>query len=131
ATQRRPRRRPRDVERDDRPCRACAHYDCRMDRGEALPPHVRAYRDGVRYHDAPTRARAREEAIRVVDGRHGYSIEFAADPAAHDQEWRAEEERLLATWDTAEQARYLQPTTEDHDPHEDRRRTSSAPDLKR
>jgi len=74
-----------------------------MDRGEALPPGVRAYQDGVRYHDAPTRARAREEAIRVVDGRHGDSIELASDPAAHEQEWRAEEERLLAAWDTAEE----------------------------
>lgn len=99
ATQRRPRRRPRDADRDDRPCRACAHYDCRMDRGEPLPTHVRAYQDGVRYRDDATRARAREEAIRLVDGRRGYSIEFAPDSAAHEQEWRAEEERLLAASD--------------------------------
>lgn len=96
---RRPRRTTR-APQDDRPCRKCGHYDCRMDRGEPLPPGVRAYQDGVRYHDAATRTRAREEAIRTVDGRHGYSIEFAADPAAHEQDWRAEEERLLAAWDT-------------------------------
>jgi hypothetical protein len=83
----------------DRPCRRCSHVDCMMDRGEAVPDWIRAYQDGVRYHDAQTRARAREEAAGVVDRRLGYAIEFAPDRAAHALEYDAEELRILTAWD--------------------------------
>jgi len=93
---RRPRR-SRGAREDDRPCRhACRHLDCLMDRGEPLPDWVVGYRDGVRYHDAATRARAREEAVRLVDGRLGYTLEFSADPAAHRLDYDEEEARILA-----------------------------------
>lgn len=96
-----PRRaRSRRAAHDDRPCRhACRHLDCLMDRGEPLPGWVVGYRDGERYHDAATLARAREEAIRVVDGRRGYTIEFASDPAAHALDYDQEADQILAAWD--------------------------------
>lgn len=66
-----------------------------MDRGEPLPDWVVGYQDGVRYHDVATRAQAREQAIRVVDGRRGYSLEFASDPAAHQLDYDEEQARIL------------------------------------
>ena len=79
------------------PCRhACRHYDCLMDRGEPLPPGVVAYQGGVRYHDQATRARAREEAIRVVDGQLGHTMEFSGDPDGHARHYDEEEARILA-----------------------------------
>ncbi len=86
------------------PCRhGCRHYDCLMDRGEPLPAGVVGHQDGVRYHDAQTRARARGEAVRIVDGRHGCSLEHAADPAAHRLDYDEEEARILAAWVAADE----------------------------
>jgi hypothetical protein len=36
----------------------------------------------------------REQAVRNVDARHGYTVEFSIDPRAHRDEYDAEEERL-------------------------------------
>jgi hypothetical protein len=44
-------------------------------------------RDVVELHD---------QAVANVDGRHGYAVEFAADPEAHRDEYRDEEVRLRA-----------------------------------
>lgn len=66
-----------------------------------MPDWVTGYQDGARYHDAGTRERAREEAIRVVDGRRGYSIEYSTDPAAHQLDYEEEEARILAAWSAA------------------------------
>jgi len=38
----------------------------------------------------------------------GSKFELASDPAAHEQEWRAEERRLLAAWDTTEETGSVQ-----------------------
>ena len=43
---------------------------------------------------------ARDEAIRRVDQRHGYTVEFAPDPDAHRAEYDAEEEAIRATTTT-------------------------------
>jgi hypothetical protein len=40
-------------------------------------------------------AEARTEAIRIVDQRHGYTMEFAPDPLAHSQEYEEEERKLF------------------------------------
>ena len=86
---------------EGRPCRRCRHYDCMMDRGESLPAGVVGYRDGARYRDDATRARAREEAVRLVDGRLGYSVELAPDRQAHELDYQEEAERILTAWDGA------------------------------
>ena len=36
----------------------------------------------------------RDEAVRIVDARHGFTAEFAPDPQAHRDEYDAEEERI-------------------------------------
>lgn len=40
-------------------------------------------------------AEIRDEAVRRVDGRYGYTAEHAPDPAAHRDEYDREEEELL------------------------------------
>jgi hypothetical protein len=35
-----------------------------------------------------------DKAVEIVDGRHGYAIEFAPDPDAHRAEYDAEYRRL-------------------------------------
>jgi hypothetical protein len=35
-----------------------------------------------------------DEAVRIVDGRHNYTVEFAPDPDAHRAEYDAEYRRL-------------------------------------
>lgn len=83
--------------RDDQPCRhACRHFDCMMSRGEPLPAWVVAYQDGSRYHDTQARLLARDLAVRIVDDRRGYSIEYAPDPATHELEYQAETARILS-----------------------------------
>jgi hypothetical protein len=43
------------ADRADRPCRRCQHYDCKIDRGEALPEGVTAYVNGKLYRPAAAR----------------------------------------------------------------------------
>ena len=35
-----------------------------------------------------------DEAVRIVDGRHGYTVEYAPDPDSHRAEYDAEYQRL-------------------------------------
>jgi hypothetical protein len=35
-----------------------------------------------------------DKAVEIVDGRHGYTVEFAPNPAAHRAEYDAEYRRL-------------------------------------
>ncbi len=54
------------AKQDHGPCRhQCRHYDCIMDRREALPEHVTAYQDGVAYQASRT-AVDRDHAARAV-----------------------------------------------------------------
>jgi len=70
-----------------------------MHHGDPLPDHVTAYQDGVRYRDAQALARVRAQAIAIVDGRCGYAIELAPDPAAHELDYQEEADKIWAARD--------------------------------